>query len=853
MRLDPSLEAVETLGEDERPRRGLALLETATGAITTFEEVSSFGFSADGGTLVYHRLPPGEEEGGEGEAEGGDGSEAGRGDPGSTLVVRSLASGAERTFEGVRSHHLHPDGSWLAFVRGGAAGSGATSPGLVVLGLDDAAAGGVPVAVHEDTAGRYESVAWRDGSDGAELVFVFARQREEGDPEPTLGSLMHWQDGDEVRTLVSPEDAPDGWVVPAAAPLRWGMDGEAVFFGWRPRWPFEMQEGGEAAGGEAGPRPDEGDFDPYDLDAILEGRGVDVWHWDDPFIMPQQKVRWSEEKDRTYWAVHHLDERRTVQLADPEVPQVVLLPPGSDDDGPLLARSDVPYRVERTWAGNQYDLWLVDAQTGERTRVADRLRDEVARSPGGRYVIFWREGAYHLYDGESGSIRNLTADWSVPMADEDHDYPNPASGYGVAGWLDGDRAVLLYDKYDIWRLPLDGGGEPVSLTGGAGREQERIFRILNTDDDRTSWSDDEDLLLLSYHDKEKNYGFYRASTGEAGVERLLEEPKRFQFIAAAEDADVLLYSREAYDEFPDLWVAGDDLSDPERVTELNPQLQDFGWGSAELTEWESLDGTPLQGVVIKPRGYVEGRRYPVLVYYYRFFSQRLHEFNDPSVNHRPSFPVYASDGYVVFLPDVRFEVGRPGFAATKSVVPGVQHLVDIGLADPDAVALHGHSWSGYQTAFIVTQTDLFATAVAGAPVGNMTSAYSGIRLGSGLARQFQYEQGQSRLSGSLWESRDEYIDNSPIFFADQVDTPLLILHGDEDDAVPWEQSIELYLALRRLGKETVFLQYRGEPHHPQRYANKLDWALRMKEWVDHYTKGVPAPAWITEGVPYRGR
>jgi dipeptidyl aminopeptidase/acylaminoacyl peptidase len=186
------------------------------------------------------------------------------------------------------------------------------------------------------------------------------------------------------------------------------------------------------------------------------------------------------------------------------------------------------------------------------------------------------------------------------------------------------------------------------------------------------------------------------------------------------------------------------------------------------------------------------------------------------------------------------------------VVPGVQHLIDMGLADPDGIALHGHSWSGYQTAFMVTQTDIFATAVAGAPVGNMTSAYSGIRLGSGVARQFQYEQGQSRLSGSLWEARDEYIDNSPVFFADRINTPMLILHGDEDDAVPWEQSIELYLAMRRLGKETVFLQYRGEPHHPQEYANKLDWSIKMKEWIDHYTRGTPAPAWITEGVPYRG-
>ncbi len=201
---------------------------------------------------------------------------------------------------------------------------------------------------------------------------------------------------------------------------------------------------------------------------------------------------------------------------------------------------------------------------------------------------------------------------------------------------------------------------------------------------------------------------------------------------------------------------------------------------------------------------------------------------------------------------MRFEVGRPGFSATKSVVPGVQRLIDLGIADPDAVGLHGHSWSGYQTAFIVTQADIFAAAIAGAPVSNMTSAYSGIRHSTGLARQFQYEQGQSRISGSLWEARDEYIDNSPVFFADRIRTPLLILHGDADGAVPWEQSVELYLALRRLEKPSWLLQYRGEDHHPQTYPNKLDWALRMKEFFDHYLKGAPAPAWIADGVPYEG-
>ena len=221
------------------------------------------------------------------------------------------------------------------------------------------------------------------------------------------------------------------------------------------------------------------------------------------------------------------------------------------------------------------------------------------------------------------------------------------------------------------------------------------------------------------------------------------------------------------------------------------------------------------------------------------------------VNHRPCFPFYTSNGYVVFLPDIRFEVGQPGFAASKCLVPGVQKLIDMGIADPKAVALHGHSWSGYQTAFVITQTNIFAAAIAGAPVSNMTSAYSGIRWGSGLARQFQYEKSQSRIGGTLWDSRQKYIDNSPVFFADRIKTPLLIQFGDKDGAVPWYQGIELYLAMRRLDKECIFLQYRNEPHHLKQYANKLDYSMKMKQYLDHYLKGKPAADWIKKGVRYK--
>ena len=286
---------------------------------------------------------------------------------------------------------------------------------------------------------------------------------------------------------------------------------------------------------------------------------------------------------------------------------------------------------------------------------------------------------------------------------------------------------------------------------------------------------------------------------------------------------------------------------------MNPQVEDFAWGTAELVEWRSDDGIPLQGVLIKPGNYQPGKRYPVLVYFYRFMSQRLYDFNQVVINHRPCFPYYASNGYAIFLPDIRFEVGRPGLSSVKCLVPGVQKLIDMGIADPDAIALHGHSWSGYQTAFVVTQTNIFKCAIAGAPVSNMTSAYGGIRWGTGLARQFQYEQSQSRIGGSLWEYPERYLANSPLFFADRIETPILIMHGDKDDAVPWYQSIEFYLAMRRLGKYCVFLEYRDEPHHPKKYANKLDYTIRMKQFLDHYLKEAPAPDWMTKGVPYRGK
>ncbi len=832
LRVNPTLEATETT-KGPAPHRGMALLSTATGEATRIDDVQAFAFARSGRWLAYHRYAP-QADSANGERRGGSGDSR---KPGTTLVLRDLRSGAETEMADVRSFAFDEAGTRLAYA---AASADNGRDGLYVRTLDT----GADATIDARPFGHYDGLTWT--KDGASLAFVRAEENEKG--EPGHGELMAWN-GREATLLAAEADAPQGWFIPAGSDLSWSEDGARLFFGWRPERPDEIEARMAATGGA-----EEGDdadvpFDPYDTDAILKTRGVDVWHWMDPVINSQQKILWNREKERTYRAVHHLADGRTVALADPDHPDV-----GVPDNAKVaLGRSDVPYRREATWDGGGADYDVVALADGTRTPVVEHLGGRATLSPGGGYVAYWKEGNWHLYDVAARTTRNVTGNLGVSFADEDHDTPDEPGTYGLGGWTDGDAAVLVYDKFDIWVVPTDGKKRPWALTEGAGRRDRREFRVVDTDPE-TEWIGPKDeLLLSSYNDVRKNFGFYAARVDRPGARRLLEEDKRFVFQAKADDADRILYTREDYDEFPDLWIAKSDLSDAREVTDVNPNLGEFAWGTSELVEWNSLDGTPLQGVVIKPGNYEPGKRYPVIVYYYELFSQRLHEFNEPAVNHRPSFPLYASNGYVIFLPDVRFEVGRPGLSATKAVVPGVQHLIDIGLADPDAIALHGHSWSGYQTAFVVTQTDIFKTAITGAPVSNMTSAYSGIRWGSGLARQFQYEKGQSRMSGSLWEARDEYIDNSPVFFADRIHTPMLIIQGDEDDAVPWYQSIELYLALRRLDKEAVFLEYRGEPHHPQKYANKLDWAIKMKEWLDYYLKGAPPAKWITDGVPYTGR
>jgi dipeptidyl aminopeptidase/acylaminoacyl peptidase len=836
--LPPAKDQEKSDKKDKKPKKGMALLNIQTGELLQFEKVDKFKFSEDSRWLALKHFK--EEDNNEDEKQSGeDGFDQKekekskkKKDVGTDVILYDMENHQTIRLPFVQSFAFDSTSHYLAYTVSDTSGN-QNSINLIDLHEENHPKKIIDFEVN----GQYTHLTWNN----RRCILAYVFHIEDASEKIDSTSLFIWNPGEEQFIGgVLEDEIPQDWYIPSKNKLQWTKDGQRLFFGIRPeveRWEDESKK-------------DEGekDVDLFDIDAILEKREVDVWHWNDPLINSNQKKQWKNRKDRTYRAVYHLDSGKCIPLADEEIPYVNV----SENSRFSLGSSDVPYLKLITWDDWFRDYYLVDLRDGSKKRFDTKLNDKVSMSPEGKFVVYYDDKHWHLYDCFRDEKRNLTESLDVPFYNEDHDYPQVVPSYGLAGWMENDTAVLIYDKYDTWYFPTD-GSEPVNLTDGVGRKERLIFRVQKLDPEQQFFKQGEKLLLTAYHDLKKFTAFYSCIADESGVFKLLQEESKFRFIAKAKNDKAIIYTRESYTEFPDIWISNIDFSHRKKLTDINPQIKKFAWGSAELVEWNSVDGIPLQGVLIKPGKYEKGKRYPVLVYFYRFFSQRLHDFNQVVINHRPCFPFYASNGYAVFLPDIRFDVGNPGFSATKCLVPGVQKLIDMGIADPDAIALHGHSWSGYQTAFVVTQTDIFTCAVAGAPVSNMTSAYSGIRWGTGIARQLQYEKSQSRIGGSLWEYPERYIENSPVFFADRINTPLLIMFGDEDEKVPWYQGIELYLAMRRLEKDSIFLQYRKEPHHLKKYANKLDYTIKMKEYLDHYCKGTPAPDWIKEGVPYRGK
>ena len=580
---------------------------------------------------------------------------------------------------------------------------------------------------------------------------------------------------------------------------------------------------------------------------------VDIWHWKDPYLQPMQLVRARIERLRSYLAVVHLKDGRTVQLANEEMPTVTV--GGQRDADVAVGSSDLPYRMLISWDWPQYsDYYVIDVKTGRRQRVLRKAQIASGTlSPSGRHYAFYdsQRKLWRCIDLKTKKQRDLTKDIPHPLYDEIHDRPYPAAPYGTAGWLKDESAILVYDKYDIWKAPIDGKTTPTCVTEEQGRKHKLVFRRLKLDREERGIPANAELLLSTTNEKTKASGVYRDTLGKnAKPAKVVMKDEYFRILGKARNSKVVTLVRSTFQKYPDLWQSTTDLRSLRRITDVNPQQKEYLWGKAELVRWKANDGTPLEGILIKPENFDAKKKYPMMVYFYERMSDRLHRYYSPapvraSIN--PSF--YASRGYVVFIPDVVYKIGSPGESAVNCIVPGVQHVIGKGFINPKAVGTQGHSWGGYQTAYLVTRTNIFAAAESGAPVSNMTSAYGGIRWRTGMSRMFQYERTQSRIGGTLWNARKQYLENSPLFKADKIRTPLLILHNDKDGAVPWYQGIELFVALRRLSRPAWLINYNGEGHGISKMENRRDFTIRMQQFFDHYLKGAPAPVWMAKGVP----
>ncbi|HXQ72340.1 MAG TPA: prolyl oligopeptidase family serine peptidase [Pyrinomonadaceae bacterium] len=811
---------------EDMPKNGLSIMDLSNGTVTRVEKVKTFRIPEDGsGFIGYLMEPVAEAKPSESNPSPGTPPPtrrpAKKKEYGSELVLRNTSTGNERKFSDVLDFTISKDAKTLIYT---VSSRNEETNGIYAAATEN---DGTPTGLLSGK-GKYQKLTWDE--DNTQLAFI--SDKEDAAAKQPKFRLYHWNLKDsQANEIVSTSSIgfSKDMVISERANLSFSLDGSHLFLGSAP--PPEPEK-----------NPDE--EIPADEKVL-----VDLWHWKDDYVQPIQKVRAEQDRNRSYRAVYDLQSKKFVQLADETMENV-----SPSNDGRYAIGSDNrKYRVTSDYDPGFTDYYLVNTADGSRKPLATKQRGNYSLSPNAKYAIYFDGKDWYSYSIADGTVVNLTKDLKVNFFNEENDLPSIPGSYGFAGWTKDDKDLLLYDRYDIWQIAPD-GGRAKNVTDGVGRKEKTPLRYVRLDPKERSIDPDKPMLLRAENEETRDSGFYRDKVnGDALPQKLLMAAKDFNTPVKAKDADILIMTASRFDQFPDVWVTNSSFRELKRVSNGDAQRANYLWGTAEMVSFKNTDGVPLKGVLLKPDNFDARKKYPMIVYIYERLSQGLHQFRNPgpgtSIN--PSF--YVSNGYLVYMPDIVYTIGYPGESALKCVLPGIQAVVDKGYVNEGAIGIQGHSWGGYQIAYMVTKTNRFKAAAPGALVANMTSAYSGIRWGTGLPRQFQYERTQSRIGGSLWEYPLRFLDNSPIFRADRVETPLLMIHNDEDDAVPWYQGIEYFLALRRLNKEAYMFTYNGEKHGLRKRINQKDYTRRLQEFFDHFLKGAPAPEWMEKGIPYLQR
>lgn len=858
--------------------RALELFDLQSRDTVRWENVQAFGFAESGSALAVKKRKT------DSDAE----------HDGTDLLIRYLPSGEEELIAYVDEWGFDEKGDRLAYTLATPDGE---SNGILLLDLRTRTRRVLDAERKMD----YARLTWGDEKDApsADALAVLKGGEDEKLVE-TVNALLLWPSlsasteavvldprpvkGDSA-TEAGSADAPaqgaaetnpgvitDGWVLSEKGALNWAKAADRIFVAARPQAPApktlckpakDEDEGkGEADSTKAAPKISTmasrfaPDGRPLGPEEVMDGAcpdfmaDVDIWHIDDERLQSVQMVRASRDRNQTYTSVVHLEgsnsnpSARFVQLTD-ETMEVVQV---SDNDRYAMGQNDKPYRSD--WEPRYADYYLVDLSNGERTPVLEGHLRTLGFSPDGKHYLYWKDENVWSYETQNGQHVNLTSGFPVPLVNEEFDRFGEKPPHGVAGWTADTAAVLLRHRYDLYLQPLDGSA-PTNLTLGRGAEGEIQFRILNLNPDEELTDLSKPLNLTAYGQWTKKAGFFRLDnpgTSGANLRELYFTDARFGRATKADSANIVLYTKQDFETFPNYHVAGLDFDTPVQITDANPQQAEFNWGRQILFDYETTDGVRLQGILGIPHDYVEGEKRPMLVQFYEKHSQNLHAYPTPTSRDTPMFGHYVSAGYLVMKPDVHFRIERTHSEMLESINLAIDKVEEMGLLDPDRIGLHGHSFSGQGAAYIATHSDRFGAIVAGAAATNLVSDFNQLWKSSGTNQHGYDTYGQGRFGTNPYDDLDLFLDQSATPNAANMNTPLLILHGTADGSVEWLQAVEFYNGLRWHGKENViFMSYPGEPHHLRVYENQRDFQIRMRQFYDHWLMDQPAPKWMTEG------
>ncbi len=762
---------------------------------------------------------------------------------GTELVLRNLNTGEEKSFKLVTDYLFTETGNAFLIETSRKNGDAASRASILWMNMSTGKVDTVLKVFNDAKSFAFDEV-------GSQLAFVAER-------DSSVKSLRKFyklwyftpgMDSARLRADRSTQGVMKEMTVNDFANIRFGKDGNKLFFQLAPIRPVK-------------------DTNLVDFETAR----MDIWHYNDDYLQPQQLRQLEQELRRGYTAALVKGSDKVTQLGWDDAENVTLVDEGNADY--VLATSTKGNRVAGQWQGfNLQSAYIISITDGSRKPIARNVRSFFQASPAGKYVIWydWTKRNWYTHNVNTGAVISITKDIKVPLWDEDDDHPDDPSPHGLMGWQEGDKFVYVYDKYDVWKCDPSGKEKPTNATHGNGRKYKITYRYVLANRDERFLTNGQKVLFRIFSEMDKNGGIATGELTDKGFflpEKSGKYAVGFQ-ILKAKDADLYLYTKESFNQSPDLYVGivkpvEDDRYQGEsskkllkdsvfesRLSHINPQQRDYNWYTVDLVRWTMFDGKMSEGLLYKPEDFDSTKKYPVIFYFYEKNTDTRYQYKMPEpIRASINIPYFVSNGYIVFDPNIYYKNGQPGESAYNSVVSAAKYLGKFKWIDTTKMAIQGHSWGGYQVAYLVTRTNMFAAAEAGAPVANMTSAYGGMRWGPGINRQFQYERSQSRIGATLWEKPELYIKNSPLFRADKVQTPLLMLDNDQDDAVPWYQGIEYFTALRRLGKKVWLVDYNGEPHGIIERRNRKDWSIRLAQFFDYYLKGAPPAKWISQGVP----